>query len=86
MQTIEMLVITYPVRVRTEKTVIGITEVTRKIVNERIKSGEEITIINGAVSELMVSGDIIHNTYAFEQNYTIPHNPSTMNKFQYLWM
>jgi hydroxymethylpyrimidine/phosphomethylpyrimidine kinase len=44
MQKRVMRSVTYPVKVRVEKTGIRITDETIKIVNERLKSGEEITI------------------------------------------
>jgi len=59
MQRIEMRRITYPVKVRAEKTGLSITYETRKIVNERLKSGEEITISNSTISKLMLFEDII---------------------------
>ena len=81
MQRIEMRRITYPVKVRAEKTGISITYETRKTVNERLKSGEEITISNSAISKPMLFEDIIPNRYAFEQNYPIPFNPSKKIEF-----
>ena len=81
MQTIEMRGITYPVRVRAENVDIRITDETGKIVNERIKSGEEITINNSSVSKLNVSADLIPVEYALEQNYPNPFNPSTKISF-----
>ena len=73
--------ITYPVRVRAEKVGIRIQDETGKIVNERLKTGEEITISNSSVSKLMVSADLIPVEYALEQNYPNPFNPSTKIEF-----
>ena len=80
-QTIEMRGITYPVKVRAEKMGIRITDETGKIVNERIKAGEEIMINNSSVSKLNVSADLIPVEYALEQNYPNPFNPSTKIEF-----
>ena len=44
--SIEMSGIEYPVKVRVENMGIRIQDETGKIVNERLKSGEEITISN----------------------------------------
>jgi len=70
--------------VREEKTVIRITDETRKRVNEILKSGEEITIANSAVFKLMISKDIIPDRYAFEQNFPYPFNPSRKIEFTIL--
>jgi hypothetical protein len=81
LQTIEMSGITYPVKVRVEKVGIRLQDETGKIVNERLKTGEEITISNSSVSKLMVSADLIPVEYALEQNYPNPFNPSTKIEF-----
>jgi hypothetical protein len=60
---------------------IRITDETGKIVNERIKAGEEIMINNSSVSKLNVSADLIPVEYALEQNYPNPFNPSTKIEF-----
>ena len=80
-QTIEMRGITYPVKVRAEKMGIRIQDETGKIVNERLKAGEEIMINNSLVSKLNVSADLIPVEYALEQNYPNPFNPSTKIEF-----
>ena len=80
-QTIEMRGITYPVKVRAEKVGIRIQDETGKIVNERLKSGEELTISNSLVSKLKVMADVIPVEYALEQNYPNPFNPSTKIEF-----
>ena len=80
-QTIETQGITYPVRVRVEKTGIRIQDETGRIVNERLKSGEEVTISNSLISKLKVSVDVIPDKYALEQNYPNPFNPITKIKY-----
>ena len=55
---------TYPVKVRAEKMGIRITDETGKIVNEGLKSGEELTISNSLVTKLNVSADLIPVEYA----------------------
>ena len=81
MQTIEMRGIAYPVKVRVEKVGIRLQDETGKIVNERLKSGEEITISNSSVTKLNVSADVIPVGYTLEQNYPNPFNPSTKIEF-----
>ena len=80
-QTIEMRGITYPVKVRVENVGIRLQDETGKIVNERLKAGEEIMINNSWVSKLKVSADLIPDKYALEQNYPNPFNPSTKIEF-----
>ena len=81
MQTIEMRGIAYPVKVRVEKVGIRLQDETGKIVNERLKSGEEITISNSSITKLNVSADVIPVGYTLEQNYPNPFNPSTKIEF-----
>jgi hypothetical protein len=80
-QTIEMRGLEYPVRVRVEKMDIKLQDETGKLLNERLKSGEEIVISNSQVSKLMVSSEVIPEVYALEQNYPNPFNPSTKIEF-----
>ena len=80
-QTIEMRGLVYPVTVRAEKMGIKLEDETGKMVSERLKSGEEVTITNSSVSKLMVSVDLIPDVYALEQNYPNPFNPSTKIEF-----
>ena len=80
-QTIMMQGITYPVKVRVEKVDIRIQDETGKIVNESLKSGEEVTIDNSALSKLILSENVIPDEYSLEQNYPNPFNPSTTIKF-----
>jgi len=81
LQSIEMSGMVYPVKVRVENMGITLQDETRKGLNERLKSGEEIIINNSAISKLMVSGDVIPTTYSLEQNYPNPFNPSTKIEF-----
>jgi len=80
-QTIEMRGLVYPVTVRAENEDIRILDGTGNGLNERLKSGEEVTITNSSVSKLMVSADLIPDVYALEQNYPNPFNPSTKIRY-----
>ena len=80
-QTIELNSLEYPVRVRTENAALRLQDETGKIVNERLKAGEEVVISSNMINKLLVSADIIPNVYALEQNYPNPFNPSTKIEF-----
>ena len=80
-QTIELNSLEYPVRVRVENADIRLQDGTGNGLNERLKSGEEVTISNSAINKLMVSGDVIPATYSLDQNYPNPFNPSTKIEF-----
>jgi hypothetical protein len=71
----------YPVTVRVEKMGIKLKDETGKLLNERIKAGEEVVISNSSVSKLMVTSEIIPEVYSLEQNYPNPFNPSTKIEF-----
>jgi flagellar hook assembly protein FlgD len=71
----------YPVTVRVENADIRLQDGTGNGLNERLKSGEEVTISNSAINKLMVSGDVIPATYSLDQNYPNPFNPSTKIEF-----
>jgi hypothetical protein len=80
-QVIEMSGIEYPVRVKAENIGIKIQDETGKIVNERLKTGEEIIISSNAIQKLIVSENIIPDKYSLEQNYPNPFNPATIIGF-----
>ena len=80
-KTIELNSLEYPVSVRVENADIRLQDGTGNGLNERLKSGEEVTISNSAINKLMVSGDVIPTVYALEQNYPNPFNPSTKIEF-----
>ena len=80
-KTIQMQGVEYPVKVRVEGMMIRISDESGKVVNERIKSGEEVTISNPSVSKLNVMSDIIPDKYSLEQNYPNPFNPATTIEF-----
>ena len=81
-QTIELNSLEYPVRVRVENADIRLQDGTGNGLNERLKSGEEVTISNSAIDKLMVSGDVIPTVYALDQNYPNRFNPSTKISWQ----
>ncbi|AFH49542.1 Hypothetical protein IALB_1835 [Ignavibacterium album JCM 16511] len=81
MKTVQMQGVEYPVRVRVEGMMLRITDETGKAVNERVNSGEEITISNSQISKLNVMSDIIPDKYSLEQNYPNPFNPTTTIEF-----
>jgi hypothetical protein len=81
-QSIELNSLEYPVTVRVENADIRLQDGTGNGLNERLKSSEEITISNSAISKLLVSQNIIPDEYALEQNYPNPFNPSTIISWQ----
>ena len=81
LQTIELNSLEYPVKVRVENTNIRLQDGTGNGLNERLKSGEEVTISNSDINKLMVSGEIVPDKYTLEQNYPNPFNPSTKIEF-----
>jgi photosystem II stability/assembly factor-like uncharacterized protein len=81
MQTIDMNGITYPLTVRVEGMDIRLQDETGKVLNQNLKSGEDIVISNATIQKLMVTGEMIPAEYALEQNYPNPFNPSTMIEF-----
>ncbi|MBP9083761.1 MAG: T9SS type A sorting domain-containing protein, partial [Bacteroidia bacterium] len=80
-QSIDMQGVAYPIKVRVENIGVRLHDASGIGLNERLKSGEEVTISNSAINKLMVSGDVIPATYSLEQNYPNPFNPSTQIKF-----
>ena len=80
-KTIDMNGITYPLTVRVEGMDIRLQDVTGKVINQNLKSGEEIVIGDATIQKLMVSGETIPTVYALEQNYPNPFNPSTVIEF-----
>jgi hypothetical protein len=80
-QTIELNSLLYPVKVRVENADIRLQDKAGNGLNERLKSGEEVTISNSSINKLMVSGEVIPDKYSLEQNYPNPFNPSTKIEF-----
>ena len=80
-QTIELNSLEYPVKVKVENANIKLQDETGKIVNERVKPGEEIVIASSFINKLLVSSNVIPDKYALEQNYPNPFNPSTKIEF-----
>ena len=72
---------TYPVKVKVENMDIRLTDVTGKKINTNIRAGEEITINNENIDNVMVSSHLIPDKYSLEQNYPNPFNPSTTIEF-----
>jgi hypothetical protein len=80
--SINMQGIEHPLKVRVEDMEIRLQDGSGNELNERLKSSEEITISNSAISKLLVSQNIIPDEYALEQNYPNPFNPSTIISWQ----
>ena len=80
-QTIDMQGLVYPITVKAEGQDIRVQDISGKLVNTGLKSGEELVIDNSSINKLMVSGTVIPDVYALEQNYPNPFNPSTIIEF-----
>jgi len=80
-QSIDMTGIEHPIRVKVENMDIRLQDATGKELNENLKSGEEVTISNASINKLMVSTELIPDTYVLYQNYPNPFNPATTIKF-----
>jgi len=78
---IEMNGVTYPLMVRVEGIDIRLEDETGKIINVKMKSGEDVLISDATIKRLMVKGDLIPASYLLEQNYPNPFNPTTMIEF-----
>ncbi|HVO75142.1 MAG TPA: T9SS type A sorting domain-containing protein [Ignavibacteriaceae bacterium] len=71
----------YPVRIRVEGVSLKVTDISGKLINKELASGEELVISNENISSLKVStGEIIPSVYQLSQNYPNPFNPSTTIK------
>ena len=80
-QTIQMRGVSYPVTIRVENADIRLMDETGKGINVNLKSGESITINDGTIQKLRVSGELLPTVYSLEQNYPNPFNPSTVIEF-----
>ena len=80
-QSIEMRGVTYPVKVKVENMDIKLMDLTGRMINTNIKSGEEFTIDNSGINKIMVAEQLIPDKYALEQNYPNPFNPTTTIEF-----
>jgi len=81
-KTIEMSGITYPLTVRVENMDIRLMDESGKMINTKLKSGEDIVISESTIQKLMVSGKLLPTVYSIEQNYPNPFNPSTVISWQ----
>ncbi|MBT8380856.1 MAG: T9SS type A sorting domain-containing protein [Ignavibacteria bacterium] len=79
-KAIQMTALEYPITVMVENMDIRLQDETGKLVDAKLKSGEDITI-SKQLSKLMVTGEVIPDVFALEQNYPNPFNPSTVIEF-----
>ncbi len=80
-KTIEMQGVTYPLTVRVEGMDIRLMDESAKMLNSKLKPGEDIVISESTLQKLMVSGELLPTVYSLEQNYPNPFNPSTVIEF-----
>jgi photosystem II stability/assembly factor-like uncharacterized protein len=78
-QSIEMMGIEHPIKVRAEGIEIIFSDETGKEI-ARLKDGEEVRL-NTSANKLMVKENAIPSVYSLEQNYPNPFNPSTVIEF-----
>jgi len=78
---IDMTGVTYPLTIRVEGMDIRLMDETGKNVNVNLKSGEDVVISDATIQKLMVSSQLIPDTYSLEQNYPNPFNPTTVIEF-----
>ena len=80
-QSILISGIKYPCKIKVENMSFTLKDVTGKVINNKLKPGEELTIDNPAINKLMVSEELIPSEYALEQNYPNPFNPTTTIRY-----
>jgi hypothetical protein len=80
--SIEFTGVEYPVKIRVEGISLKLQDVSGEIVKSELRSGDEFTVYNNAISKLIIaSGDVTPSSFALEQNYPNPFNPTTTIKF-----
>ena len=81
-QSIEMMGIEYPIKIKAENINIKLHDESGKQINVRLNSGEDILIYENNINRLFVSEDVIPENYYLEQNYPNPFNPTTKIRYQ----
>ncbi|MBK9097908.1 MAG: T9SS type A sorting domain-containing protein [bacterium] len=80
-QTIEMSGVVYPVTVSVEEIDIKLMDESGKVINTKLKPGENTVIDNPNITKFMVSGDNAPIEFSLQQNYPNPFNPVTRIKY-----
>jgi hypothetical protein len=82
-QMIEMHGIIHPVILKVDNMSISLKDESAEEINIQLRSGEQYTINNNAITKLRVSADELTPPieYRLEQNYPNPFNPSTTIRF-----
>ena len=74
-QTIDFNGMESPVTVKVENMSIKLQDLTGKIINTILKTGETVSVSN--INKLLVSGQVLPTEYSLAQNYPNPFNPTT---------
>ena len=75
--------VVYPLTVRVENVNLLLTDnISGQFISAKLKTGQQYSISNEAISRLHIQGEVIPLKFALEQNYPNPFNPSTTIRYQ----
>jgi hypothetical protein len=82
-QTIDLNGVQYPVTVLVENMKIKLQDVSAKVLNTELTSGEKVVVHQNAITKFIITLiEAAPVNYVLEQNYPNPFNPSTSIKYQ----